>query len=152
MTEPTPAPESTAFTMRGDILEEWCEALESGRYKQTREVLKDANGYCCLGVLCDIASKHGFGGWHEDEDDDGHPLEQYHWWADGDSERELLPGTVYEWAGVIAPDEIAPSVWACGKLRALTELNDGSWEIDALTFTQIAALLRQQVKPIQTES
>src|SRR6478752_3030143 len=32
----------------------WQEALLSGKYKQTRNVLNDGNGYCCLGVLCDI--------------------------------------------------------------------------------------------------
>lgn len=34
----------------------WAKALESGRYKQGRQRLKDAdNRYCCLGVLCRIA-------------------------------------------------------------------------------------------------
>lgn len=31
------------------------EALRSGKYKQTKEVLRDKNGFCCLGVACDIA-------------------------------------------------------------------------------------------------
>lgn len=40
---------------------EWLEALESGRYAQTRGMLceldEDANtvGYCCLGVACEIS-------------------------------------------------------------------------------------------------
>jgi len=33
----------------------WVKALESGRYKQTRTVLTDNYGYCCLGVLCRVA-------------------------------------------------------------------------------------------------
>lgn len=32
----------------------WIEALRSGKYRQTREILKDGKGYCCLGVLCDV--------------------------------------------------------------------------------------------------
>jgi hypothetical protein len=34
-------------------LRKWVEALESGRYKQTRESLHKI-GYCCLGVWCEI--------------------------------------------------------------------------------------------------
>lgn len=29
----------------------WISALTSGKNKQTQEVMKDNNGYCCLGVL-----------------------------------------------------------------------------------------------------
>lgn len=32
-------------------------ALRSGEYKQTRHRLKDSEGYCCLGVGCDIYAK-----------------------------------------------------------------------------------------------
>lgn len=33
----------------------WVKALRSGRYSQTREMLKDGNGYCCLGVLLSVS-------------------------------------------------------------------------------------------------
>lgn len=33
----------------------WVRALRSGRYKQTGGDLKNAEGYCCLGVLCSVA-------------------------------------------------------------------------------------------------
>lgn len=58
----------------------WMKALRSGRYKQTRAVLHDADGYCCLGVLCQVMGKRsvpGSGGGREypgasiNEDDDG---------------------------------------------------------------------------------
>lgn len=45
------------------LKEKWVKALRSGRYKQTTNVLcrLDGNGhvagYCCLGVLCEVASK-----------------------------------------------------------------------------------------------
>lgn len=32
----------------------WIDALRSGEYKQTGGRLQDAQGYCCLGVACDI--------------------------------------------------------------------------------------------------
>ena len=38
----------------------WLGALRSGEYQQTTDTLKTANGgYCCLGVLCHVASKAG---------------------------------------------------------------------------------------------
>lgn len=36
----------------------WVKALESGRYKQGRFMLKSAdNEYCCLGVACNVAKQ-----------------------------------------------------------------------------------------------
>lgn len=35
-------------------IEKWCEALRSGKYKQTRGFLHDSDGYCCLGVACKV--------------------------------------------------------------------------------------------------
>lgn len=32
----------------------WVEALRSGEYKQTKHLLHDDEGYCCLGVLCEV--------------------------------------------------------------------------------------------------
>lgn len=41
------------------VMEKWIAALRSGEYKQGRAALKVNNegniGYCCLGVLCQIA-------------------------------------------------------------------------------------------------
>lgn len=35
-------------------IQKWCKALRSGEYKQTKETLQDENGFCCLGVACDL--------------------------------------------------------------------------------------------------
>lgn len=40
--------------MNKEIKEQWLKALRSGEYKQTTHTLRDEDGYCCLGVLCDI--------------------------------------------------------------------------------------------------
>lgn len=32
----------------------WVDALRSGKYQQTQDVLKNKNGFCCLGVLCEV--------------------------------------------------------------------------------------------------
>lgn len=42
----------------------WIKALRSGEYKQTTGALRDNEGFCCLGVLCDI-TKDEVGGWWE---------------------------------------------------------------------------------------
>lgn len=40
--------------MNQDIKAEWVAALRSGKYEQTNGALKDEDGFCCLGVLCDV--------------------------------------------------------------------------------------------------
>jgi hypothetical protein len=42
-----------------DNAKKWVAALRSGKYKQTRHVLCDRNGHCCLGVACEVAIENG---------------------------------------------------------------------------------------------
>lgn len=35
-------------------IQKWVDALRSGKYKQTQNQLKTTDGYCCLGVYCEI--------------------------------------------------------------------------------------------------
>lgn len=35
-------------------IEQWVSALRSGKYKQTKGALQNQDGYCCLGVACDL--------------------------------------------------------------------------------------------------
>jgi hypothetical protein len=37
------------------LVEEWATALESGKYQQTKRVLHNRYGNCCIGVLCEEA-------------------------------------------------------------------------------------------------
>lgn len=48
--------------MKKEIKDQWVAALRSGNYKQTRSKLHTDEGYCCLGVLCDISK---LGRWEE---------------------------------------------------------------------------------------
>ena len=43
--------------MNPEIREKWLAALESGEYKQCQGSLKTNDGFCCLGVLCDLHAK-----------------------------------------------------------------------------------------------
>lgn len=42
--------------MKPEIKAKWLEALRSGKYSQTTEMLRNSHGFCCLGVLCDVAN------------------------------------------------------------------------------------------------
>lgn len=45
----------------------WLEALRSGKYKQDHRRLKSNDGFCCLGVLCDVMGTK----WQAFTDQDG---------------------------------------------------------------------------------
>lgn len=47
--------------MTNELFNKWVAALRSGEYKQTRLVLQDQNGFCCLGVLCDLLDPEAWG-------------------------------------------------------------------------------------------
>ena len=48
---------------REEVIKRWVAALRSGEYKQARHALKTDTGFCCLGVLCDLAAKDGGSQW-----------------------------------------------------------------------------------------
>ena len=48
--------------MDDQLKAKWLEALRSGNYKQTTGVLKNDEGFCCLGVLCDIMDNSKWSG------------------------------------------------------------------------------------------
>lgn len=37
----------------------WINALRSGEYAQTKECLQNSDGYCCLGVACEVLIPKG---------------------------------------------------------------------------------------------
>jgi hypothetical protein len=43
--------------MMNDNMKMVLKALRSGEYKQAKETLQDKDGYCCLGVMCDVYEK-----------------------------------------------------------------------------------------------
>lgn len=50
--------------MNADLKKRWVEALRSGQYpQQTDGWLRTDDGFCCLGVLCDLS---GAGEWEEE--------------------------------------------------------------------------------------
>lgn len=51
---------------RTELQQLWVDALRSGKYSQTKKRLHDENGFCCLGVFCDLIDPNG---WVETKDD-----------------------------------------------------------------------------------
>lgn len=45
--------------MKKEIADKWVEALRSNTYKQTHGYLRAGDGYCCLGVLCELVGVSG---------------------------------------------------------------------------------------------
>lgn len=68
----------------------WVEALRSEEYGQAKGALRTEDGYCCLGVLCEVAIKAGVKVKVEGPNDDGHHL--------FDGYEDFPPPSVCEWA------------------------------------------------------
>lgn len=125
----------------------WLEALRSGKFKQVTEALKKNDGFCCLGVLCDVAIKHGVDGYWDT--DDGSDIYVYPKYGDAWIGREegTLPPPVREWAGLgdiygDNPDvSIVSEVTGETRKYHLSALNDD----EGYTFEQIADLVDKQL-------
>ena len=101
--------------------EKWVAALESGEYTQTVGVLHDGNGFCCLGVACDLAIKEGV---PLSLDEDGECVLY-------DGVGGVLPDRVMRWLGMREPaGDYSPE-------HALTGDNDSG-----ATFAEIAQTIR----------
>jgi hypothetical protein len=46
--------------MDSSIKQRWVRALRSGKYKQVSGQLRTEDGFCCLGVLCDVYNKNNW--------------------------------------------------------------------------------------------
>jgi hypothetical protein len=122
--------------MNPAVKAKWLEALRSGEYEQTtgtlhrvtsyRETLFSAAkpvGWCCYGVLCDVATKAGLSLSRKSDED----VEYF------DGVVDYLPGSVVEWAGLSIND---PEVQG----RSLAHRND-----NGAPFAEIADLIEEQL-------
>lgn len=80
-----------------EIKREWIDALLSDEYPQATGALRSNVGFCCLGVLCDIAIKHGVVNPWKPTGNHLYAIE-----VDGVDVLEigLPPAAVMEWAGL----------------------------------------------------
>lgn len=114
-----------------DNARKWIEALRSGKYNQTQSRLHDNDGYCCLGVACDLYNKENPGILHVEE-------------------MKLIDGfkTRYNGLSTVLPDQV--TVWLglaqcdgdykeSGQRMSLVEKNDNGY-----TFAQIADIIESE--------
>lgn len=118
--------------MNQDVKEQWLTALRSGDYPQTQGCLRDDNGYCCLGVLTDIAVKNKV---IPEPDRYGDRFRYF------DGEGSLLPFKVTKWAGLDSPNPaVRVHLEDRERRQCLSELND-----EYMSFDEIADLIEDQL-------
>lgn len=121
--------------MNADIKKAWLEALRSGDYTQAKEYLRvssdSGDGFCCLGVLCDLHRKMtGQGKWAQVHGVEGPRIGYIV--AGGDHSTSVLPQEVREWAGL----PVNTGIDVNG--GHLASLND-----DGTSFKEIADIIEQ---------
>jgi len=112
--------------MNPQIKQKWVSALRSGDYQQGRSYLRTDNGFCCLGVLCDLYGKENNVEWNLANN--GHNYK----FQDKESH---LPPSVVEWSGIADSNP-----YVNGGIGTLSGLNDrGS------TFNVIADVIEEHL-------
>lgn len=88
--------------MNPQIKTKWLEALRSGEYPQDTNFLRTDNGFCCMGVLCDIAHSEGIGTWKDPGESISNPTLYYTFLVKTETEKftSLIPWTIGDWAGL----------------------------------------------------
>ena len=124
--------------MNQEIKTAWIAALRSGQYEQTTKRLRTPDGYCCLGVLCDLATQEGIVAWKKQE------LDEYDAFRAEEVNEETsystlaLPPVVVDWAGLTDGEpRVLFSEENNTRPEALSCLNDE----DRLTYEEIADLI-----------
>ena len=88
----------------------WVKALRSGKFKQTRDVLRRGDKFCCLGVACEIYRQEtGKGKWVTSGEDSSCQTFQA---TKTDGNDVAIPYKVCKWFGIKSPE---------GKIREKTE-------------------------------
>ena len=111
--------------MNEDVKKRWVKALRSGEYDQGTGGLKE-DGFCCLGVLCDLHRKETGGEWNM--------LGLIGVYL---GEQNFLPNAVMEWAGLTVID---PVVKHNDYMDNLSTINDSGAD-----FNTIADLIEAQL-------
>ncbi len=111
------------ITMKPEIKALLLAALRSDEYEQGQHQLRSDDRFCCLGVTCDLYIKiTGKGKWQGDAFID----------EDGESQLNVLPKCVQEWAGIDEENPFIPDY----EFDTLAEANDGG-----KTFEEIADII-----------
>lgn len=116
--------------MKKELKERWIAALRSGDYSQSLGCLQDHNGWCCLGVLCNIVDGTQ---WVE-------PDESY---EDDDSDEYN-----YDFGSVVVSD-MPPRGWLENRGLPYTMANElAKMNDDGVQFVEIAKYIEENVNAV----
>lgn len=113
--------------MLNDNAKKWVEALRSGKFQQAKNRLATKDGFCCLGVACEVAIENGV----EIKKivvDTGGILYDYN--------EMLLPDSVKEWLNLTT---CGSDYEVIGNAQQLSADNDSG-----KTFTKIADIIESE--------
>jgi hypothetical protein len=113
--------------MNPDIAKEWAAELRSGKYKQVRGKLSADDGYCCLGVLCEMAVEAGIISKPISVDFLNREVMEYDYCTN------YLPKSVQDWAGMASNHgeiKVNPT-----QIISLANMNDQSEPFEAIAKT-----------------
>jgi|SRR5688572_664775 len=119
--------------MNQQIKLKWLNALRSGEYAQTSHHLKTQNGYCCLGVLCDLHARETGNEWTKGYASEyQETIERFNYLG----HTGMLPREVRYWAEFENPDDYALDV----KVDEAMEMND-----EGVNFSEIADFIEREM-------
>lgn len=104
-----------------EVKQKWLEALRSGEYEQSSNVLRSEGGFCCLGVLCDISRK---GKWEY------RSLYNLEYSCEGTKAMGFLTSPIEKWAGINIDEQ-----------KTLARLNDD----ENYSFKEIADYIEENL-------
>jgi hypothetical protein len=114
------------------VKRKWVEALRSGKYQQTKDRLASPTGYCCLGVLCEVAIESGL----PLDVDENRGFKLY------DNTSVSLPTSVCEWA--FLKSDPAP-----GNAKVKTKVGHEDWLSNindrGASFDEIADMIEEHL-------
>lgn len=135
------------MAMNADVKREWTDALRSGEYQKARGYLRTNEGYCCLGVLCEVAVRHGIIA----EATHSGPDNCYARYGP-DQDISTLPAEVVRFAEldnvnpvVEAPDGFVNNIGELKDRASLAEINDAEIDDQDYGFDVIADLIDAQL-------
>ena len=105
-------------------IDKWLAALRSGQYRQTQSWLRRSDGYCCLGVACELYRQEVGGFWSNASD----------FVVNRRSSNSHLPVEVAQWLGLIQQGGMYEG-------GSLVELND-----NGKSFAEIADIIESKPK------
>ncbi|MEV6638445.1 hypothetical protein AB0M54_47820 [Actinoplanes sp. NPDC051470] len=120
--------------MNSDVKARWVKRLRSGDYPQGTGALQNDKGFCCLGVLCEIAVEDGV---IRPATPDSHGDYVY------DSRVSFPPASVTEWAGLESqnPDVRGFNQYGRSVNAPIADFND----LYGYDFVALADLIEQQL-------